>query len=271
MKNKRQREDKRWGRNIQIWVVSRSRSSLSFVSRSLRNSHPPSFSLFLLPSFFFGLPPFPPRFSLLPQSGIPPVSYYSPVVRHCTHRTKHHGDSPAALSARDIWQYPNERSTEETTWEETRRRKVGWIKKEERAGEIVSAPERVTTDFRPIVNREFWSQEAILICSRWLSLTLRMANLQNQLPYHWSKTGSGGVSEEPLTDAKSASSRNVLIILPIQSCTSLSNKINVLSIVQWISQLRDLHIRKASLLWNIWVFAYCARTYGQDCSSNDYR
>lgn len=151
MKDKKQREDRRWGRNIQIWVVSRSRSSLSSVSRSLRNSHLPPLSLFLFLSFFFWSPAFLSTILFAASIGNPPVSYYSPVVRHCTRRTKHHGDSPAALSARDIWQYPNERSTGETTWEETRRRKVGWIKKE-RAGEIVSAPERVTTDFRPIVN-----------------------------------------------------------------------------------------------------------------------
>lgn len=84
-------------------------------------------SSFLLPLslslFLFRSPAFPSMILSAASIGNPPVSYYSPVVRHCTHRTKHHGDSPAALSARDIWQYPNERSTGETTWEETRRRK----------------------------------------------------------------------------------------------------------------------------------------------------
>lgn len=86
--------------------------------------------LFSLSFFLF---PFAVFFSMIPSAAStenPSVSYYSSVVRHCAHRTKHHGDSPAALSARNIWQYPNERSTEETTWEEILRRKVGRIKKE---------------------------------------------------------------------------------------------------------------------------------------------
>ena len=99
---------------------------LSFVSRSLQNFH---LSLLSFP-LSVSIPVFP---SMIPSAASienPSVSYYSCVVRHCAHRTKHHGDSPAALSARNIWQYPNERSIEETTWEEILRRKVGRIKKE---------------------------------------------------------------------------------------------------------------------------------------------
>jgi len=84
----KQREDRRWSRNIQIWVVSRSQSSLSFVFRSLQNFHLLLFSLslFLSPTFPFMIPS-------AASIENPPVSYYSPIVRHCTHRTKHHGDS----------------------------------------------------------------------------------------------------------------------------------------------------------------------------------
>lgn len=144
---------------------------LSFVSCSLQNFH---LSLFFLS---FLSPAFPSAASIWN----PPVSYYSPVVRHCAHWTKHHGDSPAALSARDIWQYPNERSTGETTWEETRprkirRRKIGRIKKE-LAGEISLHPRRNARFWRPIVNRFDRKKDQF-------SLELFVINLQNQLLCH---------------------------------------------------------------------------------------
>lgn len=97
-RRKGKREDRRRGRNIQIWV--------EFIFCLSQSSKLSSFSS-LFPSFFF--PAFPFMIPSVASIGNPPVSYYSSVVRHCAHRTKHHGDSPAALFARNIWQYPNER------------------------------------------------------------------------------------------------------------------------------------------------------------------
>lgn len=73
------------------WIVSSSRSSLSFVSRgtmqATRGFCQLSLSLFLFHS------------SSLPAVSIekPPVSYYSPAVCHCARRTKRHGADPCLI------------------------------------------------------------------------------------------------------------------------------------------------------------------------------
>lgn len=70
------------------WIVSSSRSSLSFVSRG-RGSDARLLPTFL--SFSFS--------SSLPAVSIekPPVSYYSPAVCHCARRTKRHGADPCLI------------------------------------------------------------------------------------------------------------------------------------------------------------------------------
>lgn len=70
------------------WIVSSSRSSLSFVSRG-RGCDARLLPTFL--SFSFS--------SSLPAVSIekPPVSYYSPAVCHCARRTKRHGADPCLI------------------------------------------------------------------------------------------------------------------------------------------------------------------------------